>query len=225
MSAKILDDLCNWHGTDKGSKYPGASRHGYANIYDQPSYLSNLIDDSIRFLEVGVALEGTLGGQSLRVWLDYFSKAKLYAFDIVDMSQHPVIKDNSRIEFYRGDQGNRDDFRKMYEHFGNEPFDVILEDGSHQENHQMISLGALFPFVKAGGLYILEDMSIADRPCCCTRNDASLVTMTNFKNDRTINSPHLTDEEKLYIEEHTESIEIYEDIANAYSVALLRKKI
>jgi len=38
-------------------------------------------------------------------------------------------------------------------------FDLIIDDGSHLCNHQIISAAVLSPFLKSGGLYIIEDVS------------------------------------------------------------------
>jgi hypothetical protein len=36
--------------------------------------------------------------------------------------------------------------------------DIIIEDGGHTMQQQQVSLGFLFPYVKANGLYIIEDL-------------------------------------------------------------------
>jgi hypothetical protein len=37
-------------------------------------------------------------------------------------------------------------------------FDVVIDDGSHVPEHQLISFESLWPAVKPGGLYIVEDL-------------------------------------------------------------------
>ena len=37
-------------------------------------------------------------------------------------------------------------------------FDIIIDDGSHYSPHQQKTLGYLFPKLKAGGLFIIEDL-------------------------------------------------------------------
>jgi len=218
-----LDELANKHNTDKGSQYSGPSKHGYASIYD--NYLNKWRSENIRMLEIGVCMERTDGGHSIYMWSDYFEKAKIYTFDIVDMSAHPSITQNDRVFFYKGDQGERNDFTSMYKSFGNENFDFILEDGSHQVNHQMISLGNLFKYVKSGGFYILEDMSIPDKPVCCIRNDETYETIMNFAQTGKITSSHLTEEEILYLQDNVEKIEIHHDCQDAYATAIIFKKV
>ena len=219
---KTLDELANKYGTDKGTEYLGSCRHGYSITYDP--ILSKWRDESIRMLEVGVCMEGTGGGHSIYMWQDYFERANIYAFDIVDMSGHDCVVNNDRTYFYRGDQGNREDLKAMYSEFGSLPFDFVLEDGSHKPEHQMISFAQLFQFVKPGGMYILEDISIPEHEVCCIRNDETHVTLTNFISSSVFVSPHITDYEKEYLEKSIDRIELYPDIQDAYATAIIYKK-
>jgi hypothetical protein len=217
-----LDDLANLYSTDKGTKYPNHSVHGYAPIYDQ--YLTPLRDKSLRMLEVGICMEGSQGGHSVRMWNDYFENASIYTFDIVDMSQHPSIIENDNVFFYQGNQSKREDFSEMYKTFGNKKFDFILEDGSHVHEHQIISLGHLFKYVKSKGYYILEDMSIPGHAVCCIRNDETYNVIKNFQETGKINSPYLTQEEKEYLEKNVSKIEMFPDIQDAYVTTIFHKK-
>ncbi len=222
MDLPTLDDLANKYVTDKGTKYPDGSRHGYAPFYDP--YLTPMRHEPIRLLEIGVWMECTQGGESVRMWNEYFDKATIHTFDIRNMFEHPAVKDNERVKFFLGDQSNREDFIKMYEEYGSEDFDFILEDGSHRHPHQMISFGHLFKYVKPGGFYILEDMSQPGKPVCCIRNDESLPIIQNLKNTGTIDTPHITVEEKAYIEEHVDRVELFVDVNDAYVTAIIFKK-
>jgi hypothetical protein len=65
-----LDDLGLSFGTDKSSW-----GHDYLRFYEP--YFGTLRETEIRFLEIGVA-----GGASLRVWEEYFPKAKVIGADI-----------------------------------------------------------------------------------------------------------------------------------------------
>jgi 8-demethyl-8-alpha-L-rhamnosyltetracenomycin-C 2'-O-methyltransferase len=206
-----LDELANKHLTDKGSQYPGGSRHGYADIYD-PQYLSKWRDEPIRFLEIGISLEPTWGGQSVNMWYEYFTKAEIFTMDILDMSQHPcIVNQQDRVRFYRADQSKREDLKAMYESFGSKPFDCILEDGSHEHNHQMIS-------------YIIEDVSIPEHEVCCIRNDKTYRAMKDLLLTGKLDSKFVLPEEKAYIENNIKSIEIHPDIQDAYSVVIITKK-
>jgi 23S rRNA U2552 (ribose-2'-O)-methylase RlmE/FtsJ len=212
-----LDELANKYKTDKGTLYPNHNVHGYAPIYEK--YLGKWRESNIRILEIGIYLEYP-GGQSIQMWLEYFQNAMVYGFDMLDMS----YLHSDRVTTFRGDQGNREHFKSMYSAFGEEPFDFILEDGSHEHHHQMISFGATFPYVKSGGYYILEDISIPGRPVCCIRNDDTYPIIEAFRDTGKIFSDHLTVEEIQYLEENVDTIDIYPDIKDAYATAIIKKK-
>jgi hypothetical protein len=219
---KTLDELALQHNTDKATLYSGESVHGYAPIYDK--ILTPLRNKSIRMLEVGVCMEGSEGGHSIKMWNDYFTKASIYTFDIVDMSLKSYITENDNVFFYQGDQSNREHIENMYQEYGGTEFDFILEDGSHEHHHQMISLGHLFSYIKSGGYYILEDMSIPEQRVCCIRNDETYKIIQHFKETGKIISEHLLPEEIIYLETNIKNIEIHQDIQNAYAVAIITKK-
>ena len=176
-------------------------------------------------LEVGVCMESTTGGHSIRMWRDYFTKAELFAFDIVDMNWIETAEEfNGRVRFFQGDQGERQSMSDMYSKFGDIPFDFILEDGSHMHHHQMISLGHLFKYVKSNGYYFLEDISIPDHPVCCIRNDQTYKVLENYINTGKFITEHLSSAECEYLEKNIKSIELHPDILDAYCVAVIVKK-
>ena len=218
MNIKTLDELADQFDSDKSTKSSHGCRHGYAPIYDQ--LLSKWKSEPINLLEIGVCMEGTQGGQSVRMWEAYFEKAKIYTFDIVDMSK---LK-NDRVDFFRGDQSKRTDFDNMMKAFNISSLDFILEDGSHIHEHQIISIGHLFKYVKSGGYYILEDISVAGRRCCCQRNDQTFEVIQNYIKTNKFESPYITKDEQKYLEENIADVKIYDDIQNAYSVAIFTKK-
>ncbi len=217
-----LDDLANLYSTDKGTKYPHGTRHGYAPIYEK--YIEAWRDDPIRMLEIGICMEYSPGGHSVKMWSDYFINASIYTFDIVDMSQHPAITNCDRVKFYRGDQGNREDLNSMYTQYGNTEFNFIIEDGSHKHHHQMITFGCLFNKLTSGGYYVLEDMSIPGVANCCIRNDDTYLTLKEFQWTGKINNENILPEEKQYLEENIKSIEMYNDIQDKFAVAIILKK-
>jgi demethylmacrocin O-methyltransferase len=216
-----LDEIAIKNKTDKGTTSQFASTHGYAPIYEK--YLSDLRNKQIRMLEVGVCMEFTEGGQSVRMWYEYFEQAEIYTFDIVDM-KHLESELPHRVKFYKGDQSSREDLKNMYDQFGSKPFDFIVEDGSHIHEHQIISLGSLFPYVKPGGFYILEDVTEEGVPVCCIRNDETLKFIKKLQQDKTAISTFLTEQETNYLESSISKIEIYPDIQNAYKTIIIHKK-
>lgn len=221
---KTLDELGIEHGTDKATIYPhGRSHHGYTIKYDE--ILSPLRDKPIRMLEIGICMEGSAGGHSVRMWRDYFTKAELFTFDIVDMSWMESAEEfNGRVSFYQGDQSSRNDLSSMFIQYGSKPFDIILEDGSHEHPHQIINLGTAFAYLKSNGMYLLEDISIPGHPVCCIRNDETYAVLENFINTGKFVTEHLTQEECEYLEKNIKTIELSRDNQDAYCVAIITKK-
>jgi 8-demethyl-8-alpha-L-rhamnosyltetracenomycin-C 2'-O-methyltransferase len=126
-----LEKLARHHGTDKLS-------HGYCPAYER--HLGPLRDQSIDLLEIGVWT-----GNSLRMWADYFPRARVVGVDIEDYGVaaggriEVVITD---IKAYRPDRD----------------FDVVVDDGSHVPEDVFAASSILWPRLRPGGWYVVEDV-------------------------------------------------------------------
>lgn len=136
-----LDKIGLRYGTDKAS-----FSHNYLEFYEL--YFQVLREEPITILEIGV-----LNGASLRTWQEYFPKAKIIGADIVQGSKR---FESDRIAIEMMDQSNIEDITRVAVKHG--PFDIVIEDGSHKWEHQITSIKTLFPFVRDGGIYIVEDL-------------------------------------------------------------------
>jgi hypothetical protein len=118
----------------------------YFDIYDR--HCSRYVNGSPKVLEIGV-----MRGGSLQLWKNYFGPgSSLHGVDI-----NPRCKqyEEESVMVHIGDQGNEDFLRELGDEYG--PFDVVIDDGSHQVHHQKITLEALWPYIKNNGVYICED--------------------------------------------------------------------
>jgi hypothetical protein len=115
----------------------------------------------ISFLEIGLAIGGPevfgpverqVDSPSVQMWLEYFPKAHIHGFDISDFShlRHP------RFTFIHGDSGSPEDLQRLAT--AAPSFDIIIDDGSHASYHQQLAFHTLFPKLRAGGTYIIEDL-------------------------------------------------------------------
>lgn len=138
-----LDELAIKYKTDKSS-----ALHNYTEKYDR--HFSHLRDKEIKVLEIGIQ-----DGFSLKTWKDYFTKAHIYGLDVVDCRQ----MDEDRITTIQGSQNDLGALQRLNEQYG--PFDIIIDDGSHISSDMRISFDFLFPFLKNGGVYVVEDLH-----CC-----------------------------------------------------------
>jgi hypothetical protein len=129
--------------------------HGYTVEYAK--LFKELRHRPISILEIGLARRTdrkALGivCPSLSMWAEYFRHAQIYGFDIDDFSSVNL----PRTTIFRGDQGSSADLLVVASQCP--MFDVIIDDGSHASYHQQVSLRTLFPFLRSGGLYVIEDL-------------------------------------------------------------------
>jgi hypothetical protein len=152
-----LDILARKYGTDKRTNDDGQSHyHGYVEIYHR--LFKDRRNEYKHFLEIGVR-----EGWSHKMWHDYFPNAMIYGVDNFSDVVYKSINfkkeeiENERIKIFVGDQS---DPLFLEESFKNIAFDVIIDDGSHRSWHQQLSFKYLFPKLKSGGLYIIEDLGV-----------------------------------------------------------------
>ena len=135
-----LNDIGLANGTDKSTRY-----HGYLPVYAQA--LEHLRDEEFTLIEVGV-----FQGSSARMWADYFTRAAIVG---VDLNPECRQYETERISIRIGDQGNRAFLGSLVADV--DPL-VVIDDGSHQWLHQIVTFQELFPAVAPGGVYICEDI-------------------------------------------------------------------
>lgn len=99
---------------------------------------------------VGMTPQGN--GPSLYMWRDYFPNAEIYALDYIPQK----FVNEGRIHSFYCDQGDLSSYQKAIKHIGGD-FDLIVEDGSHQGHHQIMSVQMLMPLLKPDGIYVMED--------------------------------------------------------------------
>lgn len=119
----------------------------YFPIYER--HLSTFRGRSPRVLEIGVS-----HGGSLEMWLTYFGRGT----EIVGLDVDPRCAD-ARIPHATiviGDQGDAEVLRRVADEHG--PFDVVIEDGSHLPEHQILAFETLWPAVARGGVMLVEDL-------------------------------------------------------------------
>lgn len=115
----------------------------YNGIYD-----THFPSNPKSILEIGVRE----GGSLLR-WNKQFPDATIVGMDI---NPPPIFEHIPNIHCYTGSQADTYVLKRMADWHA--PFDIIIDDGSHRPYHQIASFNALWPHVKEGGCYIVEDM-------------------------------------------------------------------
>lgn len=90
-------------------------------------------------------------GASAHFWEKYFPNAEVFVMDVGVCGRY------SRHEVLMGDQSNILDLERVSDRIGSVKF--IIDDGSHQPNHQYDTFEYLFNFLlEPGGVYIIEDI-------------------------------------------------------------------
>ena len=118
----------------------------YFEIYDR--HFEKYKNKDVVLLEVGVSRGG-----SLQMWADYFGKgSKFFGIDI-----DPRCKEfeNENTKIFIGSQSDR----KFLEYVKKSipPVDILIDDGGHYMNQQIILFEELFDYVKKNGVYLCED--------------------------------------------------------------------
>jgi 8-demethyl-8-alpha-L-rhamnosyltetracenomycin-C 2'-O-methyltransferase len=114
--------------------------HCYLDNYEK--HLGSWRDRGFTLLEIGVA-----AGNSIRMWREYFPKAKVYGVD-----NNP---DCAGEGIFIGDQKDMGFWANVLTGIGGA--DIIIDDGSHVGHDMMNSFKMLFRSVKSGGYYVVED--------------------------------------------------------------------
>jgi predicted O-methyltransferase YrrM len=109
-------------------------------------------------LEIGV-----LRGGSAPFLHHFFDAKRLVCVDIL---QHVVPLERYKAQtgdvlrtHYGIDQSDRPKLREIIEADFNGPIDLVVDDASHLYEHSKASFEAVFPYLRPGGAYVVEDWS------------------------------------------------------------------
>ena len=167
MMLKPLTDLANFYGLNKGTVNASRQREAlnYTDVYE--AYFSRIRAEKLTVLQIGLGttarkhqFQQTHGeiyladGLPLKLWSEYFPAATLYGLDI-----NPCIDLNlPRASSYGINVGDPGELLKFLAAAPDLVFDVIMDDGSHRPEDQQVALSLLFPRLRSGGLYFIEDL-------------------------------------------------------------------
>lgn len=141
-----LNKLAEVYETDK------FGTHFYTKHYQ--THFSPLKRKKIKLLEIGVGGydDPFSGGNSLRMWKNFFKNGQIFSIDIFDKTK----LEEDRIRIFKGSQVDQDFLAKVTDEIGE--IDIIIDDGSHINQHVIESFNYLFPKLKNGGIYVIEDV-------------------------------------------------------------------
>lgn len=147
MSKSFLDDLGVAFQTDKCSIY-----HNYLVEYEK---LFPEREQVKWVMEIGVQRGAKKWRTrhpvpSLKMWKEFLPNAEIIGVDIKDIDYA-----EDRLYLMQVDQSNEKDLSDLAKGFSD--FDLILDDGSHKPDDQMLTFNIMKESVKTGGIYIIED--------------------------------------------------------------------
>jgi cephalosporin hydroxylase len=117
-------------------------------LYDR--YFAGLSEHRIVLLELGIHT-----GESLKVFATFFSKGRVIGVDWQDRRIDLSAYRNATVAF--GDQRDSAWLAALAAREAPGGLDIVIDDASHRGAWSFASYWALFPRLKPGGLYIIED--------------------------------------------------------------------
>lgn len=124
--------------TDKGRV------HSYIPLYEE--LLVGYREAALNVLEIGVG-----AGGSIDMWREYFEPAQIWAMDIRNLRDRV----SPSVHFCHADSTSA---AQVDLALGTTKFDVVIDDGSHDEHAQVMTWCNLWSRVAPGGLYVIEDV-------------------------------------------------------------------
>ena len=166
-----------------GSKY-NTDKYDINHTHLNKSYLHEYEECFLPMKDVAKTVFeiGVFNGCSLKMWEEYFQNADIWGLDINPESNKYY---GERIKVITGSQVDQSAIDNVAP---NQNFDIVIDDGSHLVDHIIESFNLIFPRVKSGGFYVIEDLG------CTYGDNTPLINIwpgqnlnppdTNFKNDR-----------------------------------------
>ena len=159
----------------------GRQMHHYEHIYHRylaPMALQRCGGGTIRMLEIGLgcgwyanhdfAVTGNhsgAGGSAGR-WPALFPQSLLnFDYHMMEYDQKCVREwaktfpgQASKVKLHTGDQNSTSDLKRVYSASGGVPFDIVIDDGSHINEHQERTMHTFLSrgWIAPGGVYIIE---------------------------------------------------------------------
>jgi demethylmacrocin O-methyltransferase len=146
-----LATLATIAGTDK------IGAHDYIPAYAR--FFAPYRNRRLTLLEIGVGgYDHEDGGHSLNMWQAYFRRGTIVAIDLFDKTK----LSRGRVHVHQCSQVDRAGLEVIVRLYGG--FDLVIDDGSHLNTHQIETFKILFPLMKPSGVYVIEDVQTSYWP-------------------------------------------------------------
>jgi hypothetical protein len=119
----------------------------YFDVYHR--HFSRFRGRNVCVLEIGIYSGGSLG-----MWRHYFGPGcQIYGVDI-----EPACKayETDSVNVFIGDQADRNFWKHFKQEVG--AIDIVIDDGGHLPEQQIVTFEELISHVRPGGVYLCEDL-------------------------------------------------------------------
>ncbi|HEX7777738.1 MAG TPA: class I SAM-dependent methyltransferase [Vicinamibacterales bacterium] len=119
----------------------------YFDIYTR--HLAKFVGTDVRVMEIGVYSGGSLG-----MWREYFGpKCHVYGVDVQEACK---AYEDENTTILIGDQADRQFWQTVKSR--SPEIDVLIDDGGHLPEQQVVTLEEMLPQLRPGGVFICEDV-------------------------------------------------------------------
>ena len=140
VTTKTTED-CFWNSPYRSVKLPT-----YFPVYDR--LFSKYIGTDLIFIEIGV-----FNGGSLFMWRDFFGpRARIIGIDLNPLALK--WKDHG-FDIRIASQSDKFFWTQLFEELG--AVDIVLDDGGHTFEQQIVTTECCIPHIKNGGMLVVED--------------------------------------------------------------------
>jgi hypothetical protein len=143
------------HNTDKSPFTPNSPfaghRKGYTAVYEM--LFSSMRNKLINFCEIGIE-----DGGSLQTFSEYFPNARLFGMELLENKIELCENLNiPRATILKTDVSDKNLLNSTFRST-NQMFDIIIDDSSHQKDHQRNIIEVASKYLKPSGIMIVEDL-------------------------------------------------------------------
>jgi hypothetical protein len=132
----------------------------YFDVYDR--YFIKFGGKEVHFLEIGIQ-----SGGSIELWKAYFGPGLHYYGVDINPYTKPLFEAAGppSVKVFVGSQSNRTFWREeVMPHVPK--LDILLDDGGHTMEQQIITFEDMYRHVKLDGVYMVEDCATSYNPAC-----------------------------------------------------------
>lgn len=148
-----LNDIGLKHKTDKAKGIDNG--HGYLDFYE--GFLREHRHRQTNLIEIGIGGYEfpDRGGQSLRMWDEYFTDPYTKIAG-VDLHGKHLSGLSDRVRTFKMSQDDYHGLVALVEHMGTP--DIVIDDASHINALSIATFNTMFGLLRPGGVYIWEDV-------------------------------------------------------------------